>query len=182
MNEKTLDRERNDRFPKMLSIDRTPMEGGQGRRYLVIGEPERDLVRTMGPNRIVFSIRSPSARPSPYPDERPGVVWPFAFFDVEEAHEIGTCGCVSKEQAAVVAALVEVAWNDDDVSDWVFQCEMGMSRSAGMCQAVAEWFGDDEVARECYRRYSPNQTVRRRVFRALSDGRDPMIGTEGTRR
>ena len=142
-------------------IDRSPMVGKEGRRYLVLGEKDRISTNLAETDPLVFSLRSPARPPVLYPNV--ARVLYLAFFDIEESNEIGTCRAISGEEAALVARTIHAYAG----KTLVFQCERGVGRSAGMCQAVAAWYDDAAVVDACSHRYAPNQTVRGRVYAAL---------------
>jgi len=65
----------------------------------------------------------------------------------------------AREIAAFVVGLPE------DIDSLVFQCELGVSRSAGMAAAVARWLGQDDL--RFFRGHLPNRLVYRLVLEQI---------------
>ena len=73
-----------------------------------------------------------------------------SFEDVSEAGE----GAMTAEDAAKIRDFVQ-RWQDKVSTVWV-QCEMGVSRSAGIAAALMEYFGEDMTALFESETYCPN--------------------------
>lgn len=147
---------------RLLTIDRSPMVGESGRVYRVLGEDDVPVhrLRTILSESIV-SVASPNNYNADWGGNLN--VLPALFWDVCAESESRWMRCLDAECADRIARHVE----RKGVSALTFQCEAGVSRSAGLCVAVARHFGDEGVARECYERYAPNELVVERMAEAF---------------
>ncbi len=145
-------------------VDRTPMIGASGRRYIVAGEKEFSAWDAVTGPFFRLIACSPGRYPFIATIPHEGRSRLYKFWDVDAGIEAIVNPCLSSNEALSMAR--QVVRNQ---SHWMlFQCEAGMCRSAGLCVAVARFFGDDEVAEECYRRYAPNELVVERLTDAFA--------------
>lgn len=138
-------------------------------RILVRGRDTlRDLPEGCGPLAVV----SISDDPGNHPEMPDGCVAALRlhFHDVEVHFAAdmfeppkSVINAFSEEQASAVAVFLDNL--PSDVATFVFQCEVGISRSAGMAAAVARFLGQDDM--EFFRDHLPNRRVYRMVLEAL---------------
>ena len=116
-----------------------------------------------GRRTVMISVSSPSLE---YPQPvRPGgdvrVVLPVAFEDVT-----GGPGAISDDDATRIARFVKFQISRG-VEDLIIHCDAGISRSAGVAVAVAEYLNIPISEIDFAEPPDPNPTVRDAVLRAL---------------
>lgn len=142
-------------------------------RFLVMSE-ERVAAYECDEPHVVISIRSPSGEPARLPrnDLRMDVLW-LEFHDVDDTEEgkralriINNFGQEAKPFDAGMAGQVREFMERNATAPIVIvNCEMGISRSAGLAAALSKsLIGDDE---EYFKRYVPNTTVYKRVIEEM---------------
>lgn len=128
----------------------------------------KDLPDDCGPIAVV----SISDNPNDHPEMPPGCEWllPLHFHDVEVHIAVDmfepsrtAIDAYSEEQAIRVASFLDGL--PPEVRTLVFQCEVGISRSAGMAAAVARHLGQDDMP--FFRDHLPNRRVYRMTLEAL---------------
>lgn len=139
-----------------------------GRRQLAkINSPESDIPAVVGQCAIISISDSPDNYPKiPTNIDSHGVLQ-LCFDDIEvdlnlpeKQHIIYTPKLAKK-----VAAFVLTQWSK--VKTIIFQCEMGVSRSAGIAAAVARHFGLGDL--QFFRDYLPNRLVYRLTIEKLRE-------------
>lgn len=68
---------------------------------------------------------------------------------------LGIPHCISKADAQKMADFVR-AHKDKDFDTYIFHCEVGMCRSAGVCAAVMKYYGDDYRKIFDSKKFKPN--------------------------
>ena len=124
-------------------------------------------------SHIIVSIRSPGAPLAMLPKSKHCLgVLRQAFYDVEQPCAIvrprkRVIHPISPRQAAEAAAFILRFL--PRVECVVFQCEAGISRSAGMASALSLYLRGDESAIN-FHRHMPNTTVKTLMLRHLRAG------------
>lgn len=79
---------------------------------------------------------------------------------------LGTPHCITKADAEEIANFVKKHKNSN-FDAYIFHCEVGMCRSAGVCAAVMKYYGEDYEKLFCSKKFKPNIGCFKMVCEAL---------------
>ncbi len=132
----------------------------------------RDTLSNLPDGCAPLAVVSISDEAGDHPEMPEGCEWflPLHFHDVEVRIEADmfeprrtVINAYSEEQATCVASFL--GGLPQGVEAIVLQCEVGISRSAGMAAAVARHIGQDDMP--FFEKYLPNRRVYRMTLEAL---------------